>query len=117
MGTPVGVAVGVTDGFADGVPDGVLDGVWVGVTLGAGVSIEAAGAPELPVPGLSLPHATSANGSKANPAAYFHPRTDISPTFCSSLLTRWTLASTVWLATDFPPVSVSQFPIRCQCFR
>jgi hypothetical protein len=78
VGTPVVVTLGVTDGVAEGETVGVS----VGVTLGTGVLFAAAGPP---VPGLSLPHATSANGSTATAAAHFHPRTDMSSTFCSSL--------------------------------
>jgi hypothetical protein len=81
VGTPVGVAVGVAGGVLEGVPVGVSDGV----TLGTGVLLAAAGPAEPPVPGLSLPQATSASGNSTDPATAFHPRTDISSTFCSSL--------------------------------
>jgi hypothetical protein len=81
VGTPVGVPLGVTLGSAEGVAVGVPDGV----TPADGPGDSVVGGAELPEPGVSLPHATSTNGRTASPAAYFHPRTDMSPTFCSSL--------------------------------
>jgi hypothetical protein len=81
VGTPVGVPVGVTLGSAEGVPVGVT----AGVTLADGPGDSVVSGAGLPEPGVSLPHATSTNGRTASPAAYFHPRTDMSSTFCSAL--------------------------------